>query len=106
VREFAFGSRIEPKWLRRPPPRCGTGGPAMLVNTLGISDDAKSYEVVHQLRWPGGVGCPHCGSAHVDRQGRDDTEPQRQRYRRRWGWVSSLPSLTTSREPQWGQETP
>ena len=27
-----------------------------------------------------GVRCPDCESAHVVKQGRDDTEPQRQRY--------------------------
>ena len=52
----------------------------MLVNILGITDDAKCYEMVRQLRWPDGVRCPHCASARVVKQGRDDTEPQRQRY--------------------------
>jgi transposase-like protein len=52
----------------------------MLVNILGIIDDAKCYEVVRGLRWPNGVCCPDCESAHVVKQGRDDTEPHRQRY--------------------------
>src|SRR4051812_18043993 len=52
----------------------------MLVNILGITDDAKCYEMVRQLRWPDGVHCPRCDSAQVVKQGRDDTEPQRQRY--------------------------
>jgi transposase-like protein len=52
----------------------------MLVNILGITDDAKCYEMVRHLRWPDGVRCPHCDSAHIVKQGRDDTEPQRQRY--------------------------
>jgi DNA-directed RNA polymerase subunit RPC12/RpoP len=52
----------------------------MLVNILGITDDAKCYELVRHLRWPDGVRCPHCDSPHVLKQGRDDTEPQRQRY--------------------------
>jgi transposase-like protein len=54
--------------------------PATLVNILGITDDAKCYELVRHLRWPDGVGCLHCDSARVVKQGRDDTEPQRQRY--------------------------
>jgi transposase-like protein len=58
----------------------GTGAPVMLVNILGITDDAKCYEMVRQLRWPEGVRCPHCDAAHSVKQGRDDTEPQRQRY--------------------------
>jgi transposase-like protein len=52
----------------------------MLVNILGIPDDAKCYEMVRRLRWPEGVRCPHCDSAQIVRQGRDETEPQRQRY--------------------------
>jgi transposase-like protein len=58
----------------------GTGAPAMLVNILGIIDDAKCYEMVRQLRWPDGVRCPHCDTDTIVKQGRDDTEPQRQRY--------------------------
>jgi transposase-like protein len=54
--------------------------PSMLVNILGITDDAKCYELVRQLRWPEGIRCPHCGSARVVKQGRDEAEPQRQRY--------------------------
>ena len=52
----------------------------MLVNILGITDDAKCYEMIRQLRWPEGVRCPDCESAHVVKQGRDDTEAHRQRY--------------------------
>ena len=52
----------------------------MLVNILGITDDAKCYEMVRHLRWPDGVRCPRCDSVQVVKQGRDDTEPQRQRY--------------------------
>ena len=52
----------------------------MVVNILGIVDDAKCYAVVRGLRWPDGVRCPHCDSAHVVKQGRDETQPERQRY--------------------------
>src|SRR3954447_16644085 len=52
----------------------------MLVNILGITDDAKCYEMVRHLRWPDGVRCPRCDAAQVVKQGRDDTEPHRQRY--------------------------
>jgi transposase-like protein len=58
----------------------------MLVNILGIIDDAKCYEVVRGLRWPDGVRCPACESTHVVKQGRDDTEPHRQRYQCRACW--------------------
>src|SRR5512147_791608 len=52
----------------------------MIVNILGIVDDAKCYEVVRRLRWPKGVRCPHCNSAQVVKQGRDETQPERHRY--------------------------
>jgi transposase-like protein len=32
------------------------------------------------MRWPDGVRCPECGSVEVTKDGRDDTQPQRQRY--------------------------
>jgi transposase-like protein len=46
-----------------------------------LIDDAKCFELVRQHRWPEGVRCPSCGSASVARHGRDDAQPQRQRYR-------------------------
>ena len=58
----------------------GVETPVMLVNILGITDDAKCYEMVRRLRWPEGTRCPYCDSAQVVKQGRDETEPQRQRY--------------------------
>jgi transposase-like protein len=57
-----------------------TGASAMFVNILGIIDDAKCYEMVRHLHWPDGVRCPRCDSGKVVKQGRDETEPQRQRY--------------------------
>jgi transposase-like protein len=32
------------------------------------------------MRWPDGVTCPHCSSDSVIKDGRDDTQPDRQRY--------------------------
>ena len=52
----------------------------MTVNIRALIDDAKCYEMVRDLRWPDGVRCPHCDSAHVTRQGHDDTQTHRQRY--------------------------
>ena len=52
-----------------------------LVNLSGLMDDAKCFAFVRQHRWPEGVRCPGCGSDAVVRHGRDDTQPQRQRYR-------------------------
>ena len=53
----------------------------VLVNLPSLIDDARCFELVRQHRWPEGVRCPHCGSAGVARDGRDDAQPHRQRYR-------------------------
>src|SRR5215213_11911514 len=52
-----------------------------LVNLSSLIDDAKGFELVRQHRWPDGVRCPRCASDAVARHGRDDTQPDRQRYR-------------------------
>src|SRR6187549_1585859 len=52
-----------------------------LVNLPSLIDDAKCYELIRQHRWPDGVRCSHCEDVSVARHGRDDTQPQRQRYR-------------------------
>ena len=52
-----------------------------LVHLSGLLDDAKCFAFVRQHRWPEGVRCPGCGSGAVIRDGCDDTQPCRQRYR-------------------------
>src|SRR5215211_2790248 len=52
-----------------------------LDNLSGLMDDAKCFALVRQHRWPDGVRCPACGSGAVIRDGHDETQPQRQRYR-------------------------
>ena len=52
------------------------------LDTLsGLMDDAKCFALVRQHRWPEGVRCPGCGGGAVIRDGCDETQPQRQRYR-------------------------
>src|SRR6187551_1352981 len=51
------------------------------VNLASLLDDAKCFALVRQHRWPEGVRCPGCGSGSVVRDGCDDTQPHRQRYR-------------------------
>jgi transposase-like protein len=51
-----------------------------MVNIRHLIDDAKCYETVRSMRWPEGVTCPHCSSHTVIKDGKDETEPQRQRY--------------------------
>ena len=52
-----------------------------LINLSGLLDDAKCFAFVRQRRWPRGVRCPGCDSEAVIRDGCDDTQPCRQRYR-------------------------
>ena len=52
-----------------------------LVNLSALIDDAKCFALVRQHRWPEGVHCPACGSNTVVRDGFDETQAHRQRYR-------------------------
>src|SRR4051812_31714649 len=52
-----------------------------LVNLSGLMDDAKCFAFVRQHRWPEGVRCPGCDSGAVIRDGYDDMQRCRQRYR-------------------------
>ncbi len=52
-----------------------------LINLSGLIDDAKCFALVRQHRWPEGMRCPVCDSGAVVRDGCDDTQPCRQRYR-------------------------
>ncbi len=52
-----------------------------LINLSGLLDDAKCFALVRQHRWPEGARCPVCDSGAVIRDGCDDTQPCRQRYR-------------------------
>ncbi len=52
-----------------------------LVNLLALLDDAKCFALVRQHRWPDGVHCPVCDSSTVSRDGHDDIQLHRQRYR-------------------------
>jgi transposase-like protein len=51
-----------------------------MVNIQDLFDDAKCYQTIREMRWPDGVICPECSSDSVIKNGRDDTEPHRQRY--------------------------
>jgi transposase-like protein len=51
-----------------------------LVTLSALLDEAKCFELVRQHRWPQGVRCPGCNDAAVVRNGRDETQPHRQRY--------------------------
>src|ERR671921_1669453 len=52
-----------------------------LDNLSALMDDAKCFALVRQHRWPDGVCCPACASSAVIRDGCDDRQRSRQRYR-------------------------
>jgi transposase-like protein len=56
------------------------GDTGAMIHMQSLIDDAKCFETVRSLRWPDGVHCPLCDSAVVTKQGRDETQPERQRY--------------------------
>ena len=56
------------------------GDTGVMINMQSLMDDAKCFATVRDMRWPDGVRCPHCDSPEITKQGRDDTQPERQRY--------------------------
>ena len=45
-----------------------------------LPDNAKCYERIRELRWPDAVVCHRCKTGDITRQGRDEPQPERQRY--------------------------
>ena len=45
-----------------------------------LLDNAKCYERIRELCWPDGVVCPRCKMNDITRQGKDESQPERQRY--------------------------
>lgn len=52
-----------------------------MIKLQNLLDDTKCYETVRELRWPDGIDCPHCHSKTLTKQGFDQTQPARQKYR-------------------------
>ena len=53
-----------------------------LLNIRVLVDEALCFQVTRELRWPDGVvRCPHCNAARVVKQGTDETQRHRQKYR-------------------------
>ena len=42
-----------------------------MLKLQNLTDAAKCYETVRQMRWPAGVACPHCTAQEVTKRGRD-----------------------------------
>lgn len=51
------------------------------MNLMHLLDDEKCFQVIRQHRWPQGIRCPHCSSPHYTKQGRDEVQHAKQRYR-------------------------
>ena len=51
------------------------------MNLLHLLDDDKCFEVIRAHRWLEGVRCPHCHMNQITKQGRDERQRARQRYR-------------------------
>lgn len=51
-----------------------------LVNIQALVSNESCFQKVRELRWPDGVACPHCGSKATLKRGKDETQPERQRY--------------------------
>src|SRR4029453_9883578 len=56
------------------------GDTVAMIHIQSLIDDAKCFETVRALRWPDNVLCPTCNSSEITKQGRDETQPERQRY--------------------------
>jgi transposase-like protein len=52
-----------------------------LINLASLIDDEKCYDLIRQQRWPDGIRCPGCSGHSVTRDGHDEKQRHRQRYR-------------------------
>ena len=50
-----------------------------MIHLQSLLDAAKCFETGRTLRWPDGVFCPRCHRFEITQQGREDTQPERQR---------------------------
>ncbi len=51
-----------------------------MLNLASLIEDAKCYETVRQIRWSQGVNCPKCEGDEIIKRGKNETQPERQRY--------------------------
>lgn len=52
-----------------------------MINLLNLIDSNKCFELVRLMRWGETVTCPKCSCTHIIKQGFDETQPERQRYK-------------------------
>ena len=53
---------------------------APLISISSLTSDAACFDQVRALRWPASTICPYCGSRDTIRRGKDERQPERQRY--------------------------
>lgn len=53
----------------------------MIIDLLNLIDSNKCFQLVRLMRWGEGVNCPKCRSGHVIKQGFDEVQLDRQRYK-------------------------
>ncbi len=53
----------------------------MMLDIQNLLGENNCVETVRQIRRPDGVTCPHCTSPRVTRQGWDEVQPARQKYK-------------------------
>ena len=53
---------------------------ASIISIKHLVSEAQCYESIRQLRWQGGVTCPHCDSGETIRRGFDRPERHLRRY--------------------------
>jgi len=51
-----------------------------VIHLTNLIDEAKCFQTVRDLRWPDGITCPHCDAMLIVKDGKDETQPHRQRY--------------------------
>jgi len=51
-----------------------------LISIASLTSDEACYQQVRALRWSEVAVCPHCGSRETIRRGKDERQPERQRY--------------------------
>ena len=56
------------------------GATGVMIHLQSLIDAAKCFATVRALRWPKDICCPRCDSLQITKQGRDDTQSERQRY--------------------------
>jgi len=50
------------------------------IQILNLLCPVKCFEAIRQIRWPNGVECVKCGSLEIKKNGKHNSQPERQKY--------------------------